>query len=80
MNHELTTLAHYYEKVISQQKTFEIRFNDRDFKVGDTLLLREHTSKCYTGRKIRMRVTYLLDSSDFPGVSPGYVCMSIESV
>ena len=41
MEHELKTWVCFYNPVISGKKTFEVRQNDRGFKVGDTLLLKE---------------------------------------
>jgi len=38
--HFLKTWAEYFEAVKSGNKTFEVRVNDRDFKVGDILVLR----------------------------------------
>lgn len=39
--HELKCLPEYFCRVAAAQKTFEIRKNDRDFQVGDVLILRE---------------------------------------
>ncbi|MGC4668415.1 DUF3850 domain-containing protein, partial [Enterococcus hirae] len=39
--HELKILPEYFEAVTSGRKKFEIRKNDRDYKVGDRLYLRE---------------------------------------
>ena len=41
MIHELKIWPKYYEEVSMGHKTFEIRKNDRDFKKGDTLILKE---------------------------------------
>lgn len=41
MKHDLKTWTEYFQAVKSGDKTFEIRENDRNFKVGDVLLLRE---------------------------------------
>jgi hypothetical protein len=41
MKHELKTWTEFFQAVKSGAKTFEIRENDRDYKVGDVLWLRE---------------------------------------
>lgn len=57
-NHELRIRPQYFQDVMDGKKRFEIRKNDRDFQVGDTVLLREYESK-YTGRKISGRISYI---------------------
>ena len=53
MIHALKTLPEYFEAVWENKKTFELRKNDRDFKVGDylALLWRENgrggVGRCY---------------------------------
>lgn len=42
MTHHLKILPEYFEEVIAGKKPFEIRFNDRNFKVGDRVELREY--------------------------------------
>lgn len=42
-------------------KQFEIRENDRDYAIGDSLILQEyvpHTGE-YTGRELRRTITYI---------------------
>lgn len=59
-------------------KTFECHYNDRDFKVGDELLLREYDpQKGYTYRCIVRKITYIL--SDFIGLKDGYVILGVTN-
>ena len=69
LTHELKTWPDYYDAIARGLKTFEIRQNDRGYKVGDVLFLREwnpHT-RTYTGRNCRRRITYLTDFEQQPG-------------
>lgn len=59
MVHELKTWPKYFEEVFSGRKNFELRINDRDFKVGDILHLVEFDNNQYTGRSLTKRVTYI---------------------
>lgn len=61
--HELKIAPEFFKAVCSGAKSFEIRRNDRDFKVDDMLLLQEYkpNSGEYTGRTVCRRVTYLTD-------------------
>lgn len=55
----LKTWPMYFDKVLDGSKTFEIRKNDRDFQVGDVLILKEYDEENYTGRQIYLEVTYV---------------------
>lgn len=59
-------------------KTFEFRKNDRDYKVGDHLRLREWDpeKKDYTGAILWRLVTYILPGGSF-GLPEDYVIMSV---
>lgn len=77
--HELKTWPEYFNLVFYGHKTFEIRKNDRGFKSGDKLLLREwdpQTEK-YTGADITVEVTYIIYGGVF-GIEEGYCVMSIK--
>lgn len=73
--HKLKTWPKFFEAVRSGTKTFEIRkFGDRHFRVGDFLRLVELDPDCledsvdkFTGREMRVRVTYLTVLSEDGG-------------
>ena len=81
MTHELKTLQQHYDYVVTGHKKFELRKKDRDFKVGDYLLLRRYDlwNKEYTGQTCLVIVTHLLDGGVF-GLDPSYCIMSIELI
>lgn len=81
MIHELKTWPEYFNEVYQGRKNFEVRINDRDYKVGDELMLMEwdKIDESYTGREIYCKVTYILHGGGF-GISSGYVVMSIEII
>lgn len=78
MVHGLKIAPKYFEKVVSKEKSFEVRYDDRNFKVGDVLKLMEYTEGSYTGRSIYAKVTYIL--RDFEGLQPNFVVLSIELI
>ena len=56
----------YFDLIKEGKKTFEIRLADFEVKEGDILLLREWDPKRkeYTGRELRLRVTYVTNTKD----------------
>jgi hypothetical protein len=86
MKHELKTDPKVFEQVWNGYKDWEIRFNDRHFKKGDLLLLREtkYTGEEmkqgkpleYTGRRLQATVVYILRGPIY-GLQKGWVIMSI---
>ena len=80
MVHNLKTWSEYFTAVVKNQKTFEIRLNDRDYKVGDILNLQEYDPETeqYTRRDVAVKVTYILNKQPF--VPEGYVAMGIKKI
>ncbi len=78
--HELKTWPEYYKEVETGNKTFEIRKNDRDYNVGDYLMLMEYDplKQQFTGEEIVKKVTYILNKEPF--VPKEYVCMAIQDL
>jgi ASC-1-like (ASCH) protein len=88
MIHELKLYKEYFDDVASGVKKFEFRYNDRNYQVGDELLLKEWDTdrNTYTGRKVAVKVTYILSLDYFfkrsvyhiPNPFANYVVLSIE--
>lgn len=76
MIHELKILPEFFEAVTSGRKQFEIRKNDRDFKIGDILHLREWNGENYTGDSYKAEITYITHYAQ----KDGYVVLGIRGV
>jgi ASC-1-like (ASCH) protein len=78
--HHLKTWTPYFQDIKSGVKQFEVRKNDRDFQVGDTLILDDfdpNTEK-YLGQWIPKLVTYKLDDVRF--VKEGFVILGMQDI
>ena len=78
MKHELKCWPEYFREMLYDRRKFEVRKNDRNFKCGDTLHLREWDPQIetYTGVELGVKVDYILQGGQF-GIEPGYCVMSI---
>jgi hypothetical protein len=67
MEHELKTWPEEFKAILDGTKPFELRKNDRNFNVGDILILKEYIpqSSRYTGKTCRRIVTYILDFEEY---------------
>lgn len=85
--HELRTWPVYFRAIQQGLKTFEARKDDRGFKEGDALLLREYDpeedslppGERYTGRDLLVQVTYVLNGGHF-GIEQGWCVMGFRRV
>ena len=77
--HELKCYSEYFWRIQNGQKTFEIRKNDRDYQVGDVLVLtetgREKADVLYPSyNQLRVKVVYLTNYAQVDG----YVVLGIR--
>jgi hypothetical protein len=79
-HHYLKLFERYYKAVVRGEKLSEVRYNDRNYRVGDTITLLEGKPGLdgfeYTGRKISARISYI----DGFGLNAGYVNLSIKLI
>nr|DAN03186.1 MAG TPA: activating signal cointegrator [Caudoviricetes sp.] len=76
--HDLKILPAYFNSVAKGLKTFEVRFDDRDYMVGDLLLLREWSNEIYTGRRVMVEITCILKG--FEGLKDGWAVLGIKRI
>lgn len=75
--HRLKIKSEHYIHVINGTKTAETRYNDRNYQVGDILILNEIDSLGnFTGNSCRAVVTHILDNSEY--FKTGYVMLSFH--
>lgn len=78
--HYLKTWQPYYDDIAFGLKPFEVRKNDRDYKVGDILVLQEYDNEInkYTGWELPpLFITYILDDPNY--AKEGYVVMGLSA-
>ena len=80
MVHELKISPKYFYPVVTEDKTFEVRRNDRNFEIDDYISLNEYVAEnnTYTGCNCLCRITFILDNPDF--CKEGYVILGIKKV
>lgn len=82
--HVLKTWPAPFEAIADGRKRFEFRRDDRGFRTGDLLVLKEWDPEAdpsglggsFTGRIIRAKVSYI-SRGPLWGIPEGYVVMSI---
>lgn len=77
ITHYLKIYPEFFSAVCTGVKRAELRKNDRDYRVGDTLHLMETPrGSCHqTGEFINVKITHITDVDEW---MPGYVLLSIE--
>ena len=78
--HDIKVWPEFFEALALGLKTWEVRLNDRGYKMGDLLVLREWDPKDgeMTGRALQARVSYVAYNP--PGCEAGVVIMSLTEV
>ncbi len=65
-SHQLKVNKDFFEKILSGDKNFEIRLGDKQYKVGDVLILieKDPLTNNLTGRTVKKTVTYSRNTKD----------------
>jgi hypothetical protein len=93
VRHELKSWPEFFQPVMRGEKTAELRLNDRNYQVGDILLLQEWEPEIwggegkYTGRQCERVITHVLDGvgsvgaiAPLKGLDRKYVILSIRNI
>jgi hypothetical protein len=78
MTHYLKTWPRYFQRIKDNEKTFEVRVNDRDYQTNDLLVLQEYDPEValFTGQELNREISYILHGGQF-GIEKGYVVMGL---
>ena len=76
--HELKILPEYYKAQVEGKKNFEIRKNDRNYLIGDKLVLKEYDPKTdsFTGQSFVTEITFITDYQQ----KEGYVVLGTKDL
>ena len=75
MLHELKILPEDYEEVKAGNKNFELRKNDRDYMVHDTIRLRAWDGRYLDKAPLDRTIKYMLTNCPEYGLMDGYVIL-----
>lgn len=79
MIHDVKCKATFFQQLIDGHKPFEFRNNDRGYKTGDYVFMREVDPEYEiigTGRTVLLKITYVLTHDDFEQMPEGYCIFS----
>lgn len=79
MMHVLKIQPRYFHDLVFGNKSFEIRKNDRDYEVGDKLILLEFYNNDYTGRVTKAQITYIHYGTGEFGIEKGYCILGLAN-
>jgi hypothetical protein len=88
IEHKVKSWPQFFEATLSGAKTHEVRrLTDRDYRVGDRLLLQEYdpTTETYSGRELVVRITSMTSAESPCALSeeclhPDFCILSIVRV
>lgn len=81
VTHKIKILPCYYQRVKNQTKNFEVRWNDRDYQVGDFCEIKEwdpETQRHTDSTPLIVRINYVLHGGGDMGIEFGYCVFGFE--
>lgn len=61
--HKVKSWSHFFEAIKEGRKLHDLRVNDRDYNIGDTVILQKYDiiGGEFTGEELRTEITYITD-------------------
>lgn len=85
--HEVKAWPQNFQQLKANERTFDVRKNDRGYLSGDSFFVHEfepdsgsdfdNPSGRFTGEKARRRINRVFEN--VPGVRPGYVVLALDN-
>ena len=73
--HSIKIMPAYFDLVIRQEKPWEYRLNDRDYRTHDSVILNEWSEReGFTGRKVMADIGYIHDCVN------GYIIFTLRNI
>lgn len=77
-HHYLKCETEYFQAIEKKLKNFELRKNDRDYKIYDMVHLKEVVNGVYTGRELEAKeIVYILYGGQY-GLKEGYCILQLK--
>ncbi|MEI7510620.1 MAG: DUF3850 domain-containing protein [Candidatus Peregrinibacteria bacterium] len=78
MLHTLKIHRNYYEELVAGNKTFELRWNDRNFQKGD--ILEFYDTETLVVHKQKFEILSVFSSLPCLGLKEGWVILSLKLI
>ena len=78
--HELKIKDEYFKEVLRENKTFELRKNDRDYQVGDLIHFVDIDGNPSYNEKLVFQITYILKDVPEYGLDKDYCILAIKKL
>ena len=75
MIHSVKCTEPYFSDVKSGKKNFELRKNDRNYQVGDDIVLNQYVDGKLTGKIVKKTISYMLEG--YSGIECGYCILGL---
>lgn len=80
--HTLKEWPDHFKELVLSERDFEMRRDDRGYKTGDFVVIREYVpigeSGHFTGRQVQRQIERVYHPDDLPGIMPGFVALQLS--